>query len=161
MPADNSNSNGFFKMMSVLHAALVIGIVIFGTIVTALTTYGTIKLDDAGLLPVFSFLVPAVAIAGAVAGNVIFKKKLNEINNLGDLDSKLNNYRAALIMKYALYEGPALFSIIAVLLTADVRFLAITVILVLLMLYARPGIQKTATDLSLNEQDMVLLENLG
>jgi hypothetical protein len=111
------------------------------------------------LTNVFSYVVPGIAVAGILASKMVFKKKLGQIPADATLATKMTDYRAALIVSYALMEGPALLAIMSAFLTGSVTLLIFAGIIVLLMLQARPRPQKAVSDLALEDTEIIVLED--
>jgi hypothetical protein len=159
MTSDKLNSKAYFKALSILHLAMVAGVVFFGLIVALLVAINTITSINSTFTNFFYYVVPVLTILGLIASNIVFKNRLKQTRDNYELRTRMTNYRGALIIKYALLEGPAIFAIIASLITGTISFLAYAGLMVVLMLYARPGIQKTFNDLVLDEKDKVILED--
>ena len=108
---------------------------------------------------IFIGITTVVAISGIFAGNMIFRKRLEQLIELKNLNEKLTGYQSALIVKYALIEGPAFFTVVAYLLTANVLFPVIAVFLVVVMVLSAPRKDKLITDLNLSMKETSILEN--
>ena len=79
------------------------------------------------------------------------------MKDLKNLNEKLTGYQSALIIKYALVEGPAFFTIVAYLLTANILFPFITVFLVFVLVLSAPRKDKLISDLNLSLSETNLL----
>jgi hypothetical protein len=150
---DNNVNNrptpeGFLRSISIIHLALLAGQVIFGIVAYAQSTrvyFGVNNMDD-----MFIFIVPVVAIGGFMAGYLIFKQQLVIIRGKRTLGEKVISYQTALIMRYALLEGPSLLAIVAYLLNGNLFYLAVAGLLMLYFLFLRPTMEKVENDLDLN-----------
>lgn len=100
------------------------------------------------------FLIIAVAlgIGGVFIGQLIFNQRISNIQS-GTVFEKLSEYRPALILKYALLEGPALVAVIFYFTNGDTYFIVIALVMVLLMAYNLPIKSRVANDLNLNQQE--------
>ena len=78
---------------------------------------------------------------------------------LKGLNKKLTGYQSALIVKLALIEGPAFFTVVAYLLTTNVLFPVIAVFLEVVMVLSAPRKDKLITDLNLSMKETSILEN--
>lgn len=152
-------SKNYFKALSIFYLALVIGPLLFGLIVLFLNLAMKLTMVDAGLSNIFRYVVPALALAGIVASHFVFKNKLIQIRENDSLGIKMENYRAALIPRYAMLTGPAFFATIAAFITGDVSFLAVTGIMLLILLYIRPGVAAAIKDLELEQTETAILED--
>ena len=99
------------------------------------------------------------ATSGIFAGNMIFRKRLEQLVELKNLNEKLTGYQSALIVKYALIEGPAFFTVVAYLLTTNVLFPVIAVFLVVVMVLSAPRKDKLISDLNFSTKETSVFEN--
>ena len=149
------------KALSILNLALVSGTVLFGLLISVLILTTNASDNSKGFSGIFNYMVPVFVVIGIIGGNNLFKKTLNQSGENLDLNlnSKMTNYRSALIMKYALFEGPALFAIIAAFVSHQIGLMAYAGLLVLLLLYARPNIKSTIAALKLDQQESLIIED--
>lgn len=163
MDSNKLTSRNYFKALSILNLALVGGVVLFGLLISILILTTNASDNSKGFSGIFNYMVPAFAAIGIIAGNNLFKKTLNQSGENLDLDlnlnSKMTNYRGALIIKYALLEGPALFAIIAAFVSHQIYLMAYAGLLVLILLYSRPNVKSTIADLKLDQQESSIIEN--
>jgi hypothetical protein len=138
---------GFLKSMSIIHAALLAGQLLFVIVVFAISPKVYFTVSDTA--DVFVFIVPLLAIAGFVSGYILFKQKLTELQTKNSLGEKMVAYQAALIIRFALLEGPSLFGVVAFMQTGNLFFLAISALLMLYFFSLRPTKDKMEIDLAL------------
>jgi hypothetical protein len=139
----------YLKALKVIHIGLTAGVAIFLIIAVVLQLPGfEPKLKE--LEVIFIGITTVVVISGIFAGNMIFRKRLEQLIELKNLDEKLTGYQSALIVKLALIEGPAFFTVVAYLLTANILFPAIAVLLVFVMVLSAPRKDKLISDLNLS-----------
>jgi divalent metal cation (Fe/Co/Zn/Cd) transporter len=156
MPAQTTQQ--YFKVLTILHYALITGVLLFALIAFALQSLNMFG-ENEELRNVFLYIVPLVALGGVIGGSMMYKKQVNEIKNKNSLAEKLEAYRAIFIMRDALLEGPSLFAIIAYLLTGEILFLALTGSLVAIFILVRPSKDKLAKDLELSSDEMNIINN--
>lgn len=161
MQQDQKIGQGYFKALSILHLALVMGQVLFGAVAVFLRMSGGFNTDMPELRDVFIYLVPVVIIAAIIAGNTIFKSRLAAAKEKGSLTEKLNDYRAALIVRYALLEGPSLLAIIAYLLTGELLFICIAGMAIIIFFILRPSKERLVKDLDLSTAETNILNDAG
>lgn len=148
----------YFKALTVLHFALTTGITFF--IVLAYFLGGAIApRNNEMLADIFQYMVPALAFICIAAGNVLYKKKMNDIKNKSSLTEKLNDYRAAFILRDALLEGAALFAIIAYMICNELILLGVAILLVLIFVFIKPTKDKLIKDLELSSDETVVIED--
>jgi len=85
--------------------------------------------------------------------NFMFKKQLDLAVAKSSLNEKLGGYQTALIIRFALLEGPSLFGIVSYLLSGNLLFLAISGLIILYFITIRPTRDKVETDLNLDYQE--------
>lgn len=158
MESEKMKSGEYFKTLKIVHFALAAGIVFFMlmSIFLQYSGFGTIgKEVKNGLL----IAVPLFALAGIFASNIVFKQKLKIIAEHNNLKEKMIIYRSAIIVKLALVEGPAFFTVIAYLITGDLIFLGIIIVLLLIFLIYTPTRNKLINELELSKSDSDLISN--
>lgn len=152
--ADNPKDN--LRMMKILVAALIIGIVLFSVMAYVINQLNGRILDELDTF-IDTILISAAVILAVVCLSlaiVIYTKQVKALKNLSlPLNERLNNYRAILIKFMALCEGPALFTIIVFFLTGDFRVFVVTTILTATMFLKMPTKQRIIDVLQLNWSD--------
>lgn len=142
-------SKSYFTSLKIIHFALTAGVVFFLLIAIALQFTGfepELKEMETILLGITAF----AAIAGIFTGNLLFRKRLEQLVELKSLKEKLTGYQSALIVKYAVVEGPVFFCVVAYLLTANILFPVIAVFLVFVLVLFAPRKDKLISDLNLS-----------
>lgn len=87
----------------------------------------------------------------AVSG-FLWKKDIQSIQSMNSLKQKFRKYRSALIKRFALMEGAALFALICYYLTSNVRLLVIAIVIILAFIFLWPGLSRVSRDLGEDEQ---------
>lgn len=117
------------RTMQLLITALLIGIIFFaGIVIILLSINGTfLQNDTQKYCKILFYSVIGLGLGCYFFASTIYKRKVDTINNSAlSLTGKLNQYRTILILYMACCEGPALFSIVALLLTGNYWYLLIT-----------------------------------
>ena len=148
----------YFKALTVLHYALTTGITLVIMIAYFLAG-ATASRNNEMLAAIFQYMVPALAFICIAAGNVLYKKRVNNIKTKNSLAEKLNDYRAAFILRDALLEGAALFAIIAYMLCDKLILLGVAILLVLIFVFIKPTKDKLIKDLELSSDETVIIED--
>lgn len=159
MESDKQLSKDYFKSLQIIHFALMTGILFFAIISFVVVTQG---FEVSGLEDIESILavfVPVFLIIGLVSGNFLYKLKINEAKVKSSLWEKLTIYRGAFIIKLALAEGPAFFSVVIYLITGKSVYLALTGLLLIVFAVYKPSREKLITDLELNYVDRQIMED--
>lgn len=137
----------------VLWIAMLIGQLFFAAISIYLVTSGAMKVDQLDLSKILLYIVPIIAIASVFTSNYIFKQRLNALKDQTDLNTKFVDYRSALIIRWALIEGPSFFAIISYLLTGNLILLGVGVILIIIFILFMPNRSNAEADLEISWQD--------
>jgi len=140
-------NNPSLKTLSIIHLALCSGVFIFGFIMFSKTNSTEIILDDSN--DIFKYIIPSAAIIAIFLSNFLFKSQLNSISENAELKEKLVKYQSASIIKYAVLEGVALFSIVTYTSTNNFLYLLIAACLLLYLIFQRPTSSKIISDLDL------------
>ena len=72
---------------------------------------------------------------------------------------KLDAYRAALILRYALLEGPSMFAIVVYLVTGGIIFILLAALIVFYFVTIRPNKENVIKDLDLNPNEEQILND--
>ena len=159
MENNQSSVKEYFKIISVIHLAMILGVVLVGLVVIFFVAdfqQPDTRSEIAGILV---YLVPGLVIAGILASNIIFRVKLNGVIESDDLKLKMTVYRESLIIRYALLEGPALFALAAIFMTNNINFLVYAGLIVILLASKRPTKKSIIVDLALSQQEISALDD--
>lgn len=159
METNQQSTKGYFKLITFIHLALVLGVVLFGVVVyffMADFQHPDTRSELAGLLV---YLVPGLIIAGIIASNIVFRLKVNGLMGNEDLKAKMSGYREALILRYVLLEAPALFALVAIFMTNNSNFMVYAGLMVVLMATKRPTRKAAIADLALDQQEIALMDD--
>ena len=159
MENNQQTTKSYFKMLSIIHLFLVLGIVLFGLVITFIITDFQHQDNDSDLTKLFVYLVPGMVIAGIVASNMISTFKLNALNENSDFKVKLKGYSEILIIRYMLLEFPSLFALVVVFMTSNINYLVYTGLLVILLIIKRPTKKLAIADLKPDQKEMSILES--
>ena len=137
----------------IVWAAMLIGQVLFLAIAVYLVIYGGMNIAQPDINKILLFIVPLMAISCVFISFNIFKQRVVDLKDKLDLNTKLTDYRSALIVRWALVEGPSFFAIVSYLLTGNYILLGIAIILIMIFILVMPSQSKMEADLELSWQD--------
>ena len=148
-----------FRVVRILHTALLIsmGMLNIIALIFVLQKFGG-KADESfqRILQVVCILLSAACIIG---GFTIFKKRIFAArNSLGPAEERMELYRAACIVWWALIEGPGLLAAIGFLLSGNYAFFALSIVHVLILLAFTPRKANIILFLNLNDKEVERLE---
>lgn len=126
----------YMRSLKLVHFALLFGMIIFAGVVYYVNPSTRFDYTETG---VFIFAVPIIMILGILLGNLIFNKLVIRTYKQKSLKTKLDNYLSALIIKFAFVEGPGLLSLVGYLLTGNLIYLFLAIILVIYFLTLTPS----------------------
>lgn len=151
MPELNSmNIKAFFKTMTLIHAALCAGLLIFTIVVYFQNQSFEAVMDTSD---VFIYLIPIVSVAGYFTSQFIFQKLLQGIDSTDTLANKLSKYNTASLIKYALIEGPAFLALAGYFMNSNAMYLVIAFALILYLYTQRPKVHKIIQELPLSYEE--------
>ena len=139
--------NSFLKTMRIIFFALLAGQIIFMAVAffTVNNNPPQSQSDD-----LFNIIVPVAIGLGLFMSSLLFKQMLAKIKKDDSFEQKLEAYRSALIIRYALLEGPSIFSTVVYLLSGNIIFLAFSGVMILAFLMNMPSRDKATQDLNLS-----------
>ena len=116
-----------FRALKIVHLALLGSLTLFTIIVLGVRFTGPKEMDqDKQLEQVLQVVTVVLSLGSLLFGYNIFKKKIAEARNSpGPAEKRMELYRAACIMWWAMIEGPGLLSIIGFFLTGNFAFFAL------------------------------------
>ncbi|MAY83800.1 MAG: hypothetical protein CMP59_06655 [Flavobacteriales bacterium] len=159
MQVQKQTSKEYLRGLSIVHAALLFGQIIFLALMLFINSTQIVDNSLEDLNEIFLILVPLVAIAGILGGKFLTQNKLESIKAKSDLNEKLDLYRGALIVKLALLEGPSFFGIICYYLTGDYIYAGIAALIIIIFFTYRPTKESIVKDLELDREEKSLLDN--
>lgn len=145
---------GYFQTLNILFFGLVMGPALLGAFTVILIETGSwVPAADESLDLMFGTMVPAVGLACFFASKKLFESRLASLAMIQSLDERLDVYRSALMVRYALLESPSIFAFIAFMLTGTFLFLGIGAAMLAVMLTARPTRDGVVIHLALSGEE--------
>jgi hypothetical protein len=108
---------------------------------------------------ILQFLIPVLIAVGIMGSALILRFRLKSIKTKADLGNKLRDYRNALIVSYAILEGPALFSLIGNYLSGNFLFLGLAGLIIVILFMNKPTRDRVINDLELNPGETGLIDD--
>jgi len=146
-------SKEYFKAMQIVYYALIAGQVLFALLSFYLIRTGSFDGEQSELRNIFIYIVPVFVVGGLFGSNIMFKKALAEAKRKPRLVDKMAYYRSALIIRYALLEGPSFFGIVVYLITGDYLFLGMSGLIIAVFFTLKPGPDRAVNDLELSSDE--------
>ncbi len=130
--------------------AFCVSIVLFGTVVLYITKNAI--LDFADTSDKLFYIVPGLAIAGALASQYLFKKTIIQAHSKSTLKEKLMQYQSSKFIQFALIEAPAFLGIVNFLITSNQYYLIISAALLVYLISRKPTKFEIKNSLNLNPE---------
>lgn len=148
-----------FKALKTLHFALFTGMTMFAVISLVVRMNGFSSATGESFERTFQVVCVIVSAACLFTGFNIFKRKiLAARNSIAPGEQRMDLYRAACIMWWALVEGPGLLATVGYLLTGNEAFLALAIFHIVILLAFMPRKQNIILLLNLNAAEVRQLE---
>jgi hypothetical protein len=146
------------RAIQILYKALLVGQILFAAIALFVVESGRFTLHNAELGNILLIVAVILSVGGVAFSYSLFEKRMEIVKQQNDLSSKLEGYRAALIMQLGLSEFPALLAIIFYFITGNHAFLIIIILLLVNFLNLYPSRNKIVKQLELNSEEEAILE---
>lgn len=133
----------------IIAGALVVGVLLFSAVTSLLTNFTHIPSE----IDLLGKIALALTIIGSFASRFMGKFLLNKINKAAPLTAQFAAYKNSLIIRLALLEGPAMFTIVLVMLTSNYEYYITTLLLVAQMIGLFPHKQRLISDMKLSKEE--------
>jgi hypothetical protein len=158
MSTTQQNFKQYFFILRILHLSMLGAVVVLGLVAHfVLIPAPDFKPNENGALFV-NIAAAYLAIAVAVS-YWLFGLRVQAAKQQISLSDKLNTYRSATIIRYALIEGSALLVVVFYLLTANLVLLGIAGIGLVVLALHHPNPVKLKMDLDLSPVELARLED--
>ncbi len=144
---------GYLKAIKKLHLAMLLGQCFMLGVVLFLTIQKIIPPGSAALDKPLQIAALLVSFAGVWGGYTIFKKKLLLANAAESMAGKLEEYRKALLLQWAITEAAVLFVVICFFLVGNYSFAALAAALIIFFALQTPNKVKLMLHLQLTERE--------
>jgi hypothetical protein len=148
-----------FKILKTVHLALFMGMLAFAIVSMVVVQQQMIPVADESFQRIFQVVCVMASLASLVIGFNIFKRNMLAARNLPESGGKrMEKYRTACILWWAMIEGPGLLATIGYMLTANLSFLALAGLHILIILAFMPRKENIIVLLNLTAADVAELE---
>jgi hypothetical protein len=142
------------KALILLHTAMLIGQLLFATIVYFLFRNKTTMVEES-TSKILQSIAAVLTLGGSFAAFFVFRKSIEELQlTSGNFNEKMNAYRASSIIKFALLETPSLFSIIGFIITNNITFMLLSVVLILVFAGQKPTVPMMMHDMNIGRDEL-------
>ncbi len=128
----------YLRALRILHLSLCVGVFLFAAIAILQKKLGSVRPLFPEREPVLLTVAGIIAMTGIAASIVLFRRRLGDVRAMPVLERKLDAYRSAQIIRWALAQGPALLVIVLMLLTSSPAFVAFAAAALIYLIGSRP-----------------------
>jgi len=136
------------RSLQIVYAALMAGIIMFAGVSIMLNLVNGPSLKDPSISKIL-FIIALISLSAIPIGIALFNRKIEEVRSEKP-EIKLSAFREAMVTRAALMEASAFFSIVGFMLTGFIYFALTLLIVLLVMAYFFPGIEKIASVLEIS-----------
>ena len=146
----------YLKALSILHGALLTGMLLLAGIMIGLMYGFSMAAPKPDLSQPMLIVAVVLCAFGFIASRRIFSQRVTQLN-AGDVPvtRKLNDYRAACILRWALQEAPILFCIIAFFITGNTTIILLAGVMLALFFSTRPTVTAITNDCNVSDADLM------
>jgi hypothetical protein len=149
-----------FRRLKILHLSLLAGITLFAMITVGLIlTRSIVPVTDESLEQVLQGITAVISLTGLLVGFNLFKRKITQARNMtGTAEERMNQYRIACILWWALIEAPGFVAVLALYLSANYAFLALALFHMTILAVFMPRKDNIVALLGLTADEVARLE---
>lgn len=154
-------TDSYFQSLRMAHAAQLIGLI------ALLAVVRFIFLDEEVIeaAVVNSLLIQytpvAITTLGVLTGLFLYKRRVKRAQKAPNLTAKLSQYRGACLARWTAITASAILTIFWFMVYADKFFMAIALINMALLAFARPAPSRAANSLNLSPEEQEIIEEPG
>lgn len=138
------------RTLSIIHAALCVGVTLAAAVMYYLQSQNSNPSFNDGADDIFMFIGPFILFTSIVASIFLYKTNLKKIKaEPGDFIQKLNQHKAASIIRYALVEGGALAVLVLFFISGATHLFLLSILQLIFLLSLKPSETKVRDDLEL------------
>ena len=152
-------SREYFRSLKIVFFALISGLLFFAVIAVILVQMGGFASGLKGMENIFLIIALIFVVSGVAGSILLFRNRLAALRDQTGLPEKMAGYRSALIVKYALLEGPVFLCLIFFLVTGKYELLGLAILVILFFFTMMPTIPKAISDLGLNYEERKAVQN--
>ena len=151
---DFKKLNPNLKALIIMHTAMLLAQILFVAIVYYINHNNTSDLDN-DFDRKIQMILTGIAVFSVVAALYLFKKNMEKLKNIQELNEKILKYRQASIIKFALLEFATFVAIIGYFFTLGISFLVLAAVLIAFFALQKPTILAMTNYLGVRENDLM------
>jgi hypothetical protein len=148
-----------FNQLKIIHIAVLISMVMFNVVALVLMLQGLNGLVDESFQRILQAVCVLLSVLFIIFGFKVFKKKiLAARNSIEPGEKRMELYRSACIMWWAMIEGPGIIAGIGFIISGNYAFFALAIVHLLILLAFTPRKANIILFLNLNSEETGRLE---
>lgn len=147
----------YFRANTIVHFSLIVGLVFFMLVSFFLNLSGEIQIPE--VHEIFKIVAPSVVLLAFIVSKMIYRQKIASLQEIPSITDKLNKFRSLMIIRNAILEGAGFLSIIGYMLTGNLLYAGLGLLVIFYMLILFPSKQRVITDLQLNTKEEDFINN--
>ncbi len=148
-----------YRALSLIYLALILAPVTFVGVVYYEAWSGIIDPKTSEVPEIFPYVSYALAPLGVGLGYFMYKNLLSQIQPGLSLREKLGKLQGAILIRAALVEVPGYFASIVAMLSGQIPYLYITLLMVAILIFWRPTPESIRNDLQLSDAEAAKLSD--
>jgi hypothetical protein len=148
-----------FNQLKTIHIAILISMVMFNVVALVLMLQGLTGLVDESFQRILQVVCILLSFLFIIFGFKVFKKKIFAArNSIEPGEKRMELYRSACIMWWAMIEGPGIIAGIGFIISGNYAFFALAILHLLILLVFTPRKANIILFLNLNSEETGRLE---
>jgi len=145
-----------FSSIKIIYYVLVTGLITFFAF-TLFFIQDRITDQSSNLDSIFTIVVPLFGLMMMFISRKIYTQMAGNYKSSNDLSQKIELYRKAKIVSWALVEGGCLFALVATILTVNYLYVAVFILLFGYFIMMRPSVESFVQEMRLNSKESALI----
>lgn len=154
-------SDSYFQSLRMAHAAQLIGLMALLAVVRFILLNDEVIAATVINEPFLLYTPVAFTLLGLLAGTLLFRLRVKRAQKALNLTAKLSQYRGACLVRWAAISAPAILATFWFLIYPDKFFMAIALVNMALLAFARPSPNGAIKNLKLNDEEREIVEQPG
>lgn len=154
METTGQTFNQYLTALRILHGAMVMGLLMFMVII-----HFVLQPEPEGDSALFVNLMAGFLAICIALSYWLYGQRVAALKTEPNLSAKLEGYRSASIIKFALLEGPSLAALVFYLVSGNIVLLGIGALGAMVLAINHPTAMKIKTDLDLSPADNARVDN--
>lgn len=149
---NDDNFKEQFKVTFSIYYALLVGQLLFFAVAFWFSQSQNFTANKE-LDEIFQIIVPVFGFVMMVFSRFLYNKNISAVDESGDVKTKIAQYRTFKIIKWAMVESASMLSLIALMLTGNHLYSAVSIFLIGYFILVKPSKESFVSEMKLNSTD--------